>query len=157
MAGETSPMFSSNQVGGMFAISAVTSAFTAYEAGKMREIAYNHEAAMAEINAKQIGIDAQFIMADKMDQLRSTLALQNVVAAATGRAGGSIQNLTQTSTSNLKREEERIRLTGKAKSVATMMDAASARAAGKSAASMGLLSAVGEFTGGAAQASRFIS
>ena len=153
----TSPMFSSNQVGGMFAISAVTSAYTAYEAGKMREIAYNHEAAMAEINAKQIGIDAQFIMADKMDQLRSTLALQNVVAAATGRAGGSIQNLAQTSTSNLKREEERIRLTGKAKSVATMMDAASARAAGKSATSMGLLSAVGEFTGGTAQASRFIS
>jgi len=155
--GTTAGGFTSNQVGGMFAISAITSAFTAYEAGKMREIAYNHEAAMAEINAKQIGIDAQFIMADKMDELRSTLALQNVIAAATGRAGGSIENLAQTSVGNLKREEERIRLTGKAKSVATMMDAASSRAAGKSAAAMGLLSGVGELTGGAAQAARFIS
>ena len=38
-----------------------------------------------------------------------------------------------------------------------MMDAASSRAAGKSAAAMGLLSGVGELTGGAAQAARFIS
>lgn len=157
MAGETSPTFTSNQVGGMMAISAVTNAFTAYTAGKMKQIAYNHEAAMAEINAKQIGIDAQFIMADKMDQLRSTLALQNVVAAATGRAGGSISNLANTSIANLKKEEERIRLTGKAKSVATMMDAASARAAGASAAQMGLLSGTAELISGGAQAARYIS
>lgn len=139
------------------AISSITSAYAAYEAGQMRQIAYDHEAAMAEINAKQIGIDAQFIMADKMDQLRSTLAMQNVVAAATGRAGGSIENLSQTSTANLKKEEKRIRLTGEAKRVATMMDAASARAAGETAASIGLLSGIATLTGGAAETARYIS
>ena len=154
MAGTT---FTSNQVGGMYGIQAITGAFMAYEAGQMQKLAYEHEAAMAEINAKQIGIDAQFIMADKMDELADTLSLQNVIAAATGRAGGSVENLAQTSVSNLKKDEERIRLTGKSKQVATMMDAANARAAGSTAAKYGLLSRVSELTKGATQAARFIS
>lgn len=158
MAGETTtPMFTSNQVAGMYGISAITGAFMAYEAGQMKKIAYEHEAAMAEINAKQIGIEAQFIMADKYTELSNTLAMQNVVAAATGRAGGSIERLAETSATRLETEEKRIRLTGKAQSVATMMDVASSRAAGETAAQYGLLSGVSALATGGTQAARFIS
>lgn len=157
MAGETStPMFTSNQIAGMYGISAVTGAYMAYEAGQMKKLAYEHEAAMAEINAKQVGIDAQFVMADKYTELRNTLAMQNVVAAATGRAGGSIDRLAETSTARLEQEEKRIRMTGKAKSVSYMMDAASTRAAGDTAAAYGLLSGVSTFTQGAVNAARYI-
>ncbi len=158
MAGQTTstPMFTSNQVAGMYGISAITGAFMAYEAGQMKKLAYEHEAAMAEINAKQIGIEAQFVMADKYTELANTLAMQNVVAAATGRAGGTVDVLAQSSEAALRKEEERIRLTGKARSVATMMDAASSRAAGETAAQYGLLSGISSLVQGGAQAARFI-
>ena len=145
-------------VGALGAIGAVASAFTAYEAGKMRKLAYEHEAAVAEINAKQIEIVGMFQIADKTEDLANTLALQNVIAAASGRqGGGSLENLEQTSISNLEEEKQRIKVTGRAKQVATLMDNASKRAAGKSAAKQGLLSAASELSTGTAEAARFIS
>lgn len=158
MAGETTstPMFTSNQVAGMYGISAITGAFMSYQAGQMKKMAYEHEAAMAEINAKQIGIEAQFVMADKQNELANTLAMQNVVAAATGRAGGTVDVLAQSSEAALKKEEKRIELTGKARSVSTMMDAASSRAAGETAAQYGLLSGISSLVQGGTQAARYI-
>jgi hypothetical protein len=149
-------MFTSNQVAGMYGISAITGAFMSYQAGQMKKMAYEHEAAMAEINAKQIGIEAQFVMADKQNELANTLAMQNVVAAATGRAGGTVDVLAQSSEAALKKEEKRIELTGKARSVSTMMDAASSRAAGETAAQYGLLSGISSLVQGGTQAARYI-
>lgn len=149
--------FTNNQVAGMYGVSAISGAFMAYEAGQMKKLAYEHEAAMAEINAKQIGIDAQFVMADKQNELANTLAMQNVIAAATGRAGGSVDVIAQSSEANLKKEEKRIQLTGEARSVATMMDAASSRAAGATAAQYGLLSGVNSLVQSGTQAARYLS
>lgn len=146
----------SNMMAGMYGISAIAGAYMSYEAGQMKKLAYQHEAAMAEINAKQVGIDAQFIMADKYTELTNTLAMQNVVAAATGRAGGSISRLAETSTARLEQEEKRIRMTGKAKSVSYMMDAASNRAAGDTAASYGLLNSVNTLIQGGIKTAGYI-
>lgn len=156
MATTTNTPATSNIVAGYSAVSAVTGAFMAYQAGQMQKLAYEHEAAMSEINAKQIGIDAQFMMADKENELANTLALQNVINAATGRSGGSVSAIAETSLANVKRDEERLRLTGKAKKVATMMDASASRAAGNTAAKYGLLGGVAELTKGGAEVSRFI-
>ena len=145
--------------GVMYGIGAVAGAFSAYEAGKMRQLAYEHEAAVAEINANQIRIEGIFAIADKTTDLANTLALQNVMAAASGRVvgEGSLANLQQTSEANLEADIKRIKVTGRAKEVATLMDSETRRAAGKSAASQGLLSGVSQLTTGAAQASRYIS
>lgn len=136
---------------GSMAIGAIASAFSAWQAGEMQKLAYDHEAAMAEINAKQIEIEGQFLIADKTNALVESLALQNVMAAAGGRSGGSISNLAQTSVSNLKKDEARIKATGKARKVATLMGASSNRAAGKTAATQGLIGGVSELTKGAAE------
>ncbi len=153
----STPTPTTNIVAGFQAVGAITGAFMAYQAGQAQKVAFEHEAAMAEINARQIGIDAQFIMADKETELANTLALQNVINAASGRSGGSVSAIAETSVSNVRRDEERIRLTGQARKVATLMDASSSRAAGSSAARFGLLSSVAELGKGAAQVSRFIT
>jgi len=156
MANEIIP--TTTYVGYAKGLGAITDAFMAYEAGQMKKLAYEHDAAMAEINAKQIGINAQFIMADKQEELAQTLALQNVMAAATGRGvGGSVSALTETSIANLKREEERIRLTGESRKVSTMMGASASRAAGKTAASMGLLGGFSELVKGGTEAARYLT
>jgi len=142
---------------GFFAVSAITGAFAAYQAGQMRKLAYEHEAAMSEINARQIEIEAQFTIADQTEALAENLALQNVISAASGRAGGSIEQITQTSIANLEKEKKRIGVTGRARKVAALMDVESTRAAGETAAKFGLLGAATELTTGAAQTSRFIA
>jgi hypothetical protein len=142
---------------GFSAISAITGAYAAYEAGQMRKLAYEHEAAMSEINAKQIEIESQFAIAGRTEALAETLALQNVMAAASGRAGGTLAQLAQTSIANLQKEKKRIKVTGEARKVATLMDVESTRAAGKTAARFGLLGATTELARGAAETSRFIS
>ena len=140
------------------AISAITGAFSAYEAGKMRQLAYEHEAAIAEINAEQIRIEGVFTIADQTTELANTLALQNVMAAASGRVGGvgSLQNLQETSFSNFEADKKRIETTGRARQVSTLMDSATKRAAGKTAAKQGLLSGISQLTAGAAKTSQFI-
>ena len=143
-------------VGYATGIGAITDAFMAYQAGKMKKLAYEHEAAMAEINAKQIGINAQFVMADKTDELAQTLAMQNVMAAATGRKGGGSQtNITQTSIQNLKKEEQRMKLTNEGKRVSTLMGATAARAAGSTAATTGLISGVSALGTGLGEAAQY--
>jgi len=153
----TSQINITTAVGALGAVGSVASAFTAYQAGKMRQLAYEHEAAVAEINAKQIEIVGIFQIADKTEELANILAIQNVVAAASGRTGGSLKALEQTSIANLEEEKKRIKVTGRAKQVATLMDSESRRAAGKSAAIRGLLSASSELSTGAAEASKFIT
>lgn len=150
-------MATSNIVAGVQGINSIASAFMAYEAGQMKKLAYEHEAAMEEINAKQVGIEAQFTMADKYDELTDTLAMQNVMAAATGRVAGSVDVLAQSSEAELKKEERKIRLTGKARSTAIMMGSASKRAAGKAAATTGLITGLGELVKGGTQVAKYIS
>jgi len=149
----------STQIGALYGIGAVAGAFSAYEAGQMRKLAYEHEAAMAEINAKQIEIAGTFAIAEKTTDLANNLALQNVIAAASGRAvgEGSLQALEQTSVANLEADIKRIKVTGRAKQVATLMSGEAKRAAGKTAAAQGLLSGVTQLTTGTAQAARFIA
>ena len=151
------PTTATTATGALGAISAVAGAFSAYQAGKMRKLAYEHEAAMVEINAKQIEITGMFLIADKTEDLANTLALQNVMAAASGRRGGSLENLEQTSIANLEEEKKRIKVTGRAKQVATLMESETRRAAGKAAATRGLLSGISELSTGVAEASKFIS
>ena len=152
------PTTATAATGALGAISAVAGAFSAFQAGKMRKLAYEHEAAMAEINAKQIEVVGMFQIADKTEDLANTLALQNVIAAASGRrGGGSLEALEQTSIANLEEEKKRIKVTGRAKQVATLMDSATRRAAGKTAAASGLISAASELSTGVAEASKFIS
>lgn len=147
-----------NQFGALFAINAVTSAYTAFEAGKMRKIAYEHEAAVAEINAKQQEIEATFFIVDKQNELISNLAAQNVIAAATGRqpGAGSVEALTQTSISNLAKDTRRVEVTGESRKVAALMSSSFARSQGEVAEKFGLLSGVSSLTSGAVEASRFI-
>jgi hypothetical protein len=147
-----------NIFAGASAISAVTSAFTAFEAGRMRQVAFQHEAAMAEINARQLEINAQFFIADKTTQLAETLALQNVIAAATGRTigVGTQETITQASISNLEKTKRRIEVTGRAKEVGLLMQSAAARASGEQAAKFGLLSAFEELAKGGLQTAQFI-
>lgn len=145
-------------VGALGAVGSIAGAFTAYQAGKMRQLAYEHEAAIAEINAKQIEVAGMFQIADRTEDLANTLALQNVIAAASGRSGGgSLQNLEQTSITNLEEEKKRIKVTGRAKQVSTLMDNTSKRAAGKTSARSGLLTGISELSTGAMEASQFIS
>lgn len=153
------PTPTSNFVAGATAIGAITGAFSAYQAGQMRKIAYEHEAAVAEINAKQIEIEGMFVIADKTTELANTLALQSVVASASGRVSGegSLQQIQATSEAALAKDVERIKVTGRAKQVATLMDSETKRAAGESAAAQGLLSGVSELTTGLAKAERFIA
>ena len=155
----TSGTGTSNAVGALFAVSAITGAFSAYEAGRMRQVAFEHEAAVSEINANQIKIQGMFTTADKTTDLANNLALQNVMAAASGRqiGEGSLKAIEDTSVSNLEADLKRLRVTGRAKEVATLMDSSTRRAAGKTAATQGLLSGVTQLTTGVAQASRFIS
>jgi len=121
-------------------IGAITGAFTSFMAGKMEKLAYNHQAAMAEIQAQQIDIDTSLMMADKTGELAKTLSLQNVMAAASGRSGGgSLEALQTTSRANLGREETRLKAAARSKKLNLMMDASTARLQGKAAAQEGLL------------------
>ena len=149
----------SSQTGALYGIGAITGAFSAYEAGKMRQLAYEHEAAVSEINAKQIEIEGIFTIADKTTELANTLALQNVIAAASGRVvgEGSLKALEQTSEAALEADIKRIKTTGRAKQVATLMDSETRRAAGKTAASQGLIGGVTQLTTGLAKAGGFIT
>lgn len=154
----SSTIKTTDMMGYMTGLGAITDAFMSYEAGQMKKLAYEHDAAMQEINAKQIGIDAQFVIADKENELAQTLALQNVMAAASGRSGGgSLSNITQTSVANLKRDEKRILQTAESKKVSQMMGASASRTAGKTAASTGLLGSISDLTTGFTKASKYIS
>lgn len=154
----TASIPTTNIFAGASALSAITTAFTAFEAGKMRKIAFEHEAAMAEINAKQLEINAQFVIADKTTELAETLSLQNVIAAATGRTlgVGSLEAITATSISNLERTKKRIEVTGEARKVSSLMQSAAARASGEQAVKFGLLSSVQELIKGGLETARFI-
>lgn len=143
--------------GGISAIGSISSAFASYEAGKSRQLAYQHEAAMNALNARQVGIDAQFIIADKMNELTNNLAMQQVVAAAQGRSGGSVEALYKTSVSNFRKEEERLLKTGKARSASMMMESDISRATGKSAATAGLLGATSDLAAGLATTAKYFA
>ena len=158
-ATRTSINNTSTQIGTLYAVGSVAGAFSAYQAGQMQKLAYEHEAAVDEINANQIKIEGMFTIADKTTELANTLALQNVMAAASGRVvgEGSLKALEETSVSNLEADIERIKVTGRSKEVATLMASESQRAAGKTAAAQGLLSGASQLTTGAAVASRFIA
>jgi hypothetical protein len=154
----SAPIATTNIFAGASAISAITSAYTAFEAGRMRKIAFEHEAAMNEINARSLEIDAQFLIADKTSELAETLALQNVIAAASGRTigVGSQRIITEASISNLEQTKRRIEVTGKARSVSSMMQSSAARASGEQAAKFGLLSSFEELIKGGLETARFI-
>lgn len=130
------------------AIGAIGGAYAAYAAGKSRQLAYENEAAMAALNARQIEIDAQFMIADKTNELADNLALQQGVAAAQGRSGGSVDNLAATSISNLRKEESRLKTTGKLRSAGLMMESSINRASGKTAAAQGLMGGISELATG---------
>lgn len=138
--------------GGAQALSAIAGAYSAYTAGKMQKYAYDHQAAMTEINAKQQEIEAQFMITDKQDQLSQNLALMNVMAAAGGRSGGSVANLAQTSTSNLNKDAERIKTTGKARSVSSLMTSQAYRSTGDYMNRKSLLEAGSGLTAGLSKA-----
>jgi hypothetical protein len=142
--------------GTLSAFSSIMSAYGAYEAGQMRQLAYNNDAAMAELNAKQVEIDATMTINERMHELSKTLALQNVLAAATGRAGGSVGNLQQTSLSNFRRDKEKIKVGSNVRKTQYMMQSRMARASGKSAAAMGLLNTEISLFGGAADVSQYL-
>jgi hypothetical protein len=147
----------STYMAGSMAISSIASAFSSWQAGQMQKLAYDHEAAMAEINAKQIQIEGQFLIADKTNALVESLALQNVMAAAGGRSGGSVSNLAQTSVANLKKDEARIKATGEARKVSTLMGASASRAAGQTAATQGLIGGISDLNKGVAEAYGWIA
>lgn len=153
-AGPTANIFA-----GLFAVNAITSAFSSYEAGQMQKVAFDHQAAMAVLNARQQEAEAQFFIADKQSELANNLALQNVIAAASGRQSGvgSLANLTETSISNLTKDIKRIETVGETRKVATLMESSFSRLSGESAAKFGLLSGATELSSGLLQASRFIS
>ena len=137
------------------AIGAIGSAYSAYAAGKSRQLAYENEAAMAALNARQVQIDTQFVIADKMNELADNLALQQVVAAAQGRSGGSVANLAATSVSNFKKEEERLLKASKLRSTGLMMESEVNRASGKTAAASGLMGAVSELATGIGSTAKY--
>lgn len=148
---------SSTQVGAAYGVSSIFGAFNAYTAGQLRKAAYNHQAAMAEINAKMIDTETKLIMADKTQQLKESLAMQNVIAAAQGRAaGGTVSAIQQTSRAALAEEEERLRLQAKMKKVNLLTGAAVDRASGSVAASQGLISGAETLTEGFLKASEYI-
>lgn len=146
----------SSLVGGALVINAITSAYSSYEAGRMQEVAYHHKAVMDEINAKQIGIDAQFVMADEMDKLAKSLSIQNVIGAASGISGGSAENVTGSFLQDYKNKENRMKVTGNSKRIARMMDSKINRAAGKSAAKTGMMSGFIDLTSKGANAARYL-
>lgn len=139
-------------------IASIANAYSAYEAGKMQQLAYEHEAAVAELNANQIRIDGMFTIADQTTELANNLALQNVIAAASGRVGGqgSLRNLAETSNKNFESNVNRIKATGKSKQVSALMSSQSSRIAGESAANRGLLKATSTLVTGLSEASKFI-
>ena len=137
-------------------IQTIAQAYQSYEAGRMKQMAFNHKAAMAELNAKQVGINAQFEMNDRINELRKTLALQNAISGATGRSGGSVEALAQTSIANMKRDEQRIMKTAELKKVAELMDVESLRAAGKSAKRAGILEGINQLISGGQQSASFL-
>lgn len=149
--------FSATQVGISKGLGAIFGAYTEYEAGKMRELAYNHKAAMAEINAKMIESETTLLMAEKSSKLRESLAMQNVIAAAQGRArGGSVSAIEQTSRARFAKEERRTRQMAKGKKVSELMSAGIDRATGKAAARQGLLRATTTGIGEGIEAARYI-
>lgn len=146
----------SNYGAGASAIGTISSVFAGYEAGKMQELAYQNDAAMAELNARQIGINAQFIMADKYTELTNVLAMQSVMAVASGRSGGSVDAIRNTSIERLKKEEKRIRLTGNAQATVERGNASSSRAAANYQNSVSLLTAVGNTATGIQRTASFL-
>lgn len=155
--GYTAVTPTSNYIAGASAVGAITSAFSAWNAGQMQKNAYAHEAAMAEINARQVGIDAMFRTNEMQDELTYALSLQNVMAAAGGRSGGSVSNIAQTSQANLQKERKRLEAAAEGRKVASLMDASSKRAAGKTAASQGLLGGSAELLKGTFETQKWIS
>lgn len=151
-------MTAANATANLYGIGAVIGAYNAYEAGKMRQLAFEHEAAVAEINAQQIKIEGMFNIASKTSELANNLALQNVMAAASGRVvgEGSLKALEKTSISNYGADIERIKVTGRAKKVATLMSSEASRAAGTSQATQGLISGISSLATGLTKASGYI-
>ena len=145
-----------NIAGGASAISTIANAYSAFEAGRLRQIAYDHQAVMAELNAKQREIDAIFAVSDRKEELAKTLALQNVIAAASGRSGGSLEAITQTSIAGIEKEKKRIELGVESRKISDMMRADSARFAGDSARSQSLIDSVSQLTTGLTSAYKFI-
>ena len=149
-------MTTAGMVGDTMALNAIFSAFQAYQSGKMKQLAYEHEAAMADINAKMIENAAQFSIAEKEKQLADTLAVQNVMSAAQGRKGGSIQNIALTSKANLGKDIAKIERKARAEKVSTMMEAAGLRAAGKAASATSLIGTGVDLSSDLMTASRYL-
>ena len=143
------------QMGIATGLNAVFGAFSAYQSGKMKQLAYEHEAAMSEINARMIENQAQFSIAEKESQLADTLAMQNVMSAAQGRKGGSVRDIAMTSRANLGRDAAKIKRKERAERVSTLMQTGTLRAAGKAQAATSLIGAATDLSSGLLNAAEY--
>lgn len=158
-AGAGASFSTSNIVGYSGIISSIAGAYSSFEAGRIRKIAYEHEEALAELSAKQREIDATFLIADKEEELANILALQNVISAAGGKVGGvgSQEAIAATSLQNLGKERRRLELGVESRKISDLMRGQQARLAGEAQQRTSLIDSVTQLTQGITQARKFIS
>jgi len=143
-------------VGYLIAGQAILSAFNSYQQGQISKEAFRHDAAMQALAEKQIGINLAFDNAKRKEQYAETLAMQNVLSAAMGRSGGSLEALSSTGAENLRKDMEIAKSNADISRISAMMGGEIARASGETAARMGLLGGGLELLKGGVQAAPYL-
>lgn len=153
--GGGSGLTATDYMGGLYMMSAVTSAFSTYMAGQQQKLAYKHQAAMAELQARQVEAQKKFAIADRIKELRDSIAEQQVMAVAQGRTGGSVDAVYNTSIANYERDKKMIEMGHDMQIAQHKGDAKVASATGNYAAKAGTFGATSDLISGGAKSAEF--